>query len=197
MRRFLLLFATREGHTRRIADRLAETMASQGFSPEVVDVAHLPPSFSLGNYCGAILAASVHRQKHQAEMRKFVKRHVSELERISTAFVSISLSQAGTQDTTLPIERRAQSARDAQRMIDTFVADAGWHPSRTRPVAGALMYSKYNFLLRLLMKRIARQAGADTDTSRDHVYTDWKGLDEFAHEVASSLLGPAAQPLHA
>ena len=64
-------------------------------------------------------------------------------------------------------------------MIDAFLGDTGWHPCRTSAVAGALVYSKYNFVVRYIMKRIARQAGGDTDTSKDYVYTDWKRLDEF------------------
>ena len=144
-------------------------------------------SDDLGDYCGAIVAASVHRQKHEREMTKFVKCHAREFERIPTAFLSVSLSEAGAENATAPQERRAQAAEDAQRMIDLFLAETGWHPSSTRAVAGALMYSKYNFLLRPIMKRIARQAGGDTDTSKDYDYTDWKSLDEVVDELTSSL----------
>jgi hypothetical protein len=34
---------------------------------------------------------------------------------------------------------------------------------KSLPVAGALAYSKYNFLVKLAMKRIARHNGASTD----------------------------------
>ena len=188
MKHILVLYATREGHTRRIAEHVAETLLSRGFSPHVIDADRLPANFSLPDYCGAILAASVHKQKHEREIRRFVKRYVVELARIPTAFLSVSLSQAGAEDTTALSERRAQAAKDAQRMIDAFLAENGWHPSRTLAVAGALLYSKYNFLVRLIMKRIARQAGGDTDTSRDYEYTDWKNLDDFVAELASSVM---------
>jgi hypothetical protein len=82
--------------------------------------------------------------------------HLTELECIPTAFLSVSLSQAGTQDLTAPPERREKAANDVQRIIDMFLADTGWHPSRIQAVAGALMYSKYNFILRGIMKGIAR-----------------------------------------
>jgi menaquinone-dependent protoporphyrinogen oxidase len=62
-------------------------------------------------------------------------------------------------------------------MIKTFLSETGWHPTRVLAVAGALTYSKYNFLLRFIMKRIARRAGASTDTSRDHEFTDWAAVD--------------------
>ena len=37
------------------------------------------------------------------------------------------------------------------------------------------------------MKRIARKAGAPTDTSRDFEFTDWAALDRFVGDT----MGPA------
>jgi menaquinone-dependent protoporphyrinogen oxidase len=47
------------------------------------------------------------------------------------------------------------------------------------PVAGALVYSKYSFFTKLIMKTISRRAGGPTDTSRDYEFTDWVALDRF------------------
>ncbi len=51
-------------------------------------------------------------------------------------------------------------------MIERFVTDTGWRPEHVVPVAGALRYTQYNFLVRLVMKRIARQAGGSTSGGR-------------------------------
>ena len=48
------------------------------------------------------------------------------------------------------------------------------------------MYSKYNFLVRFFMRRIAQKEGGDTDTSRDYEYTDWEALDRLVDEVAAA-----------
>jgi menaquinone-dependent protoporphyrinogen oxidase len=199
MKPLLILYATCEGHTRRIAQHIADTLRSRGFSSELIDVAEPPMNLSLQDYGAAIIAASVHRGKHEAEMLSFVKTHVKDLENMPAAFLSVSLSEAGAEDKAAPAKRRTQAAADVQRMIDGFLSESGWHPSAVRPVAGALLYSKYNFLLRLIMKRIARQAGGDTDTSRDYEYTDWKSLDEFVCGIAeaaarSEQLGDSSAP---
>ena len=55
---------------------------------------------------------------------------------------------------------------------------------RVQPIAGALLYQEYGLLKRLVMRMIAKRAGGDTDTSRDHVYTDWEALERFAGQLA-------------
>jgi menaquinone-dependent protoporphyrinogen oxidase len=52
-------------------------------------------------------------------------------------------------------------------------------------VAGALRYTKYNFFVRWMMKRIVAAAGGDTDTSRDYEYTDWQDLRAFADRFSA------------
>ena len=104
----------------------------------------------------AVIAASVHAGRHEREIIAFVKRYRAELERLSAAFISVTLSEAGVED-----------------------------PARTLPVAGALTYTRYNVLVRFIMKRIARKAGGPTDTSRDYDFTNWDAIDRFAESVAS------------
>jgi menaquinone-dependent protoporphyrinogen oxidase len=95
-----------------------------------------------------------------------------------------------------PKEHREQAAADVQRMIDVFINDTGWRPARVLPVAGALAYSRYNFIVRFVMKQIARKAGAPTDTSRDYEFTDWAALDRFVNESLAPPARVAPWPCH-
>ncbi len=56
-----------------------------------------------------------------------------------------------------------------------------------KPVAGALLYTKYNFLVRFVMRRIAKKGGPETDTSRDYEYTNWAALDKFVDEFCAEI----------
>lgn len=182
MKPILVLYATREGHTRRIAEHIAATIRARGYSADVIDAADLPPE-SMEAYEAAVIAASVHREKHEKEMVSFVKRFREELESMPTVFLSVSLSEAGAEDATATPERRALAAADVRKLIDAFLKETGWHPSKVHGVAGALSYTKYNCLIRFVMKRIAKAQGASTDTSRDHELTDWEALDHIVDEV--------------
>ena len=74
---------------------------------------------------------------------------------------------------------RASNPTSWRLYLHEFFAETGWYPERVKPVAGALLYTPYNFLIRLVMKHIAQHAGRSRDTSRDHEYTDWVALDHF------------------
>jgi menaquinone-dependent protoporphyrinogen oxidase len=183
--RAAIFFATREGHTRKIADRIAADLRARGVETDVCDV-RATEHVDWPAYSSVCLAASVHVGRHEHEMIAFARRHRAELERASAVFISVTLSEAGAENPERSAEARQQAAADAQRMIDVFVKDTGWRPARAVPVAGALAYSKYNFLVRFVMKRIARKAGAPTDTSRDYEFTDWPAVDRLAGELAAA-----------
>ena len=177
--RTVVFYATREGHTRRIAEHIASELRKRGHGAEIYDVKTVAESIDWPPYDWACVAASVHGGHHEPEIIAFVKHHRQALERLGAAFLSVTLSEAGAEDVRATKERRARSAADAQHMIDVFVQETGWRPARVLPVAGALAYSRYNFPVRFLVKRIARKAGAPTDTSRDYEFTDWSALDTF------------------
>lgn len=143
--------------------------------------------FDLDRYAAAALAASVHGGKHEREMVAFVKQHRAALDRMPTAFLSVSLGEAGVEDPARTEAQHADAAAAVKRQIDVFLAETGWKPERLAPVAGALLYRQYGVLLRFVMRLIARRSGASTDTSRDHVYTDWAALDHIADELSASI----------
>jgi menaquinone-dependent protoporphyrinogen IX oxidase len=45
-----------------------------------------------------------------------------------------------------------------------------------RRARDTLMYSKYNFAISFVMKRVARKKGEPTNTWRNYEFTDWQAL---------------------
>jgi menaquinone-dependent protoporphyrinogen oxidase len=192
-----VFYATREGHTHKIAERVAEDLRKRGWETDAVDLRG-EAAIDLKDYSAAILAASVHIGRHEPEMVEFVKQHRAELEAMPAAFLSVTLSEAGVERATATPEEHVRFVADVQGMLDRFFKETGWHPQHVKPVAGALLYTQYNFLIRFVMRHIARKAGAATDTSRDYEYTDWVALDHFveelAREISQSPLGLGNKP---
>lgn len=94
MNPILVVYTTREGQTRRIAEHVAANLKRQGLSLNLLEGRYVPAGLSLGGYSAVILAASVHRGKHESEMVRFVRDRRTELQQLPTALLSASLSQA-------------------------------------------------------------------------------------------------------
>lgn len=182
-----IFFATREGQTRKIAERVAADLRTHGVETDVIDVRSLRSPFDWSCYGVACVAGSVHAGHHERELIAFVRRNREALSARSAIFLSVTLSAAGAEDQTAPAVRREQSAADAQRMIELFVTETGWRPAWSSAVAGALAYTRYNFVVKFVMKRIARKQGASTDTSRDHEFTNWAAVDAIAERLLAAM----------
>jgi len=194
VRNIAVFYATREGQTRRIAEYVAKALRSRGLQVEVLDVgAALPDGLDVARYASIVLAASIHMGKHERSMIGFVRAHRAALERLPTAFLSVSLSQAAVEDPKANPARKRRAAAEVAKTVERFARTTRFRPRRVQPVAGALLYRQYGVALRLLMRFISSVVGASTDTSRDHEYTDWKALARFADEMADPLVA-AARP---
>ncbi len=183
MKPILIIYATREGHTRRIAERAGAAIAAEGRTFEVVDAANLPNGFEVANYSAAVVAASVHKGKHESEMTQFVRCHTAWLRQVPTLFLSVSLEEVSAEKAGETAARRAEAQANVKQLMERFLLETNWRPTRAEPVAWALVYSKYNWLMRFIMKRIAKKAGGPTDTTRDYEFTDWTRLDRMVREL--------------
>ena len=175
-----IAYATRKGQTLKIAERLAATIRAAGHHAELLDTDRTARPLHLEQVDAVIVAAPIHGGKYPRSIVRFVRAQRAQLTRVPTAFCSIGLAVAS---------RTANGRAQTQTIVDTFQRETGWRPRRTELVAGALKYTKYNFVIRFVMRRIAAANGGDVDTSRDYEYTDWDALDRFAVEMS----GLAAQ----
>lgn len=183
----LIVYGTTEGHTARIALRLAETISAKSYEVDVFDSRRMPGHISLGSYAATLIGASLHARGFQQSVREFVQQHHAALKRMPSGFFSVSLTEVYAPGEHLQ-ERAALQAR-----IDRFLDDTAWEPQTIASFAGALSYSRYGFFKRRMMLSLARKAGQPTDTSRDYEYTDWEAVARFAEQFAAGLEGaPAA-----
>jgi menaquinone-dependent protoporphyrinogen oxidase len=167
----LVTYATIEGHTMKVAQRIHDRIVSTGHEVVLVESSNLLSGFQEeGEYDGVIICGPVHQGRHPVELADLVRDNREDLSRIPTAFISVSLSAAVPDP---------EFQEEAQSYVDGFLADTGWQPTETLLVAGALMYTKYDYMKRLVMRMISERRRVDSDTSRDYVYTDWNALDSF------------------
>ncbi len=185
----LVVYGTSEGMTARIADRMAQTARGLGYDVDVLDAARVPRSLSLEPYDAILVGGSVHMRGYQRSVRRFIveQRHLLSIRR--SAFFSVCLAIHSTNE---------GDRQEALRLADAFPAGLGWRPAAVHVFAGALMYTKYGFITRAIMRAIARREGGDLRTDRDHVYTDWQDVERFVRDFLAPPPAwrstPAPQP---
>ena len=157
----LVVYASVEGHTERIARRIAGLLQERGHS---VDLAPAGEEVDVSRYTGVIVGASVHYGHHPAWLAAFLRKNPLPAG-CKSAFFSVSLSAN-------------------QNYAERFLGETDWAPQLTAVFRGALRYSKYGPLKRLVVRAFAAIGGHDTDTSRDYEYTDWKAVERFSEACA-------------
>ena len=177
----LIAYSTTEGQAGKIAGSMAKALGEAGYRVDVVDVDSPQASLVQPVYAMAVLGGSVHAGRHADALARFVKSQRAWLSGIPVAFFSVSLTAVRKDET---------AHAEATRMMREFLARTGLEPVRSTCVAGALRYSRYGFLKRLVMRRIARKEGGGTDVSRDFEYTDWPAVRQFALEFARDFARP-------
>lgn len=171
MTHILVAYGTTNGHTAKIAAAVAAKLGLLGAQVDVRTgedalTEHLHPA----EYDGVVVAGSLHNGAFQRPLVHWVGVHHRELNERPTLFLPVCLAVLQTDPAS-----KAELAASVER----FLTHHGWRPTLVKPVAGALVYTKYGWFTRWIMKRISAKAGRDTDTSRDYVYTDWKALDRI------------------
>lgn len=176
--RLLLVYGTRYGQTVKIVMRLAGMFGDLGCDVDVRDAAELAPLTTLAGIDGVIVAASVIMGRHQRSVERFVRHHRDDLDRVPSAFLSVSGAAAST---------RPDGPVTARRQLERFLEKTGWQPRLTSCVAGAISYTEYGALTRWIIRSIQSREGGPVDTTRDHESTDWVKLQRFAEAFAALL----------
>jgi menaquinone-dependent protoporphyrinogen oxidase len=180
MQRVLLVYATSEGQTAKIAGHVAQVLRARGLEVEVHQLAAsaeggLP---EITPERAVVLGGSLHVGQIQPALIDFARANREALEGVPTAFFLVCLAAAGDDDA---------SRANAAKGIADFEAATGLDPNEEIAFAGALKYRTYGLFKRFFMRLIAGSGGLSTDTSRDHEYTDWALVDAFAHGFADHL----------
>ena len=178
--RILVVYGSTYGQTAKIAARIRDRLEAKGCEVVLTRGDKPPHHIPVVGYDAVLVGASLIVGGYQRYIRRFVKTHAETLNRTPSAFFAVCASEGGTDEA---------ARADARRIRDDFLQKAGWRPTLVPSFAGGIAYTRYSPLVRWIMKRISAKEGGATDTSRDHEYTDWARVAEFADDVADLARG--------
>jgi menaquinone-dependent protoporphyrinogen oxidase len=172
-------YGTRHGKSAQLARRIADRMHEAGHDVSTVDL-RADRNASLTGYEAVVVGASVHGASFEREVRQWVTHHRDEIAARPNAFFTVSLTS---------VDHDPEHRERMREMLSKFYKATGWRPQDVATFAGALVYSKYNPLLRWVMKGIVRREGHPefTDMSHDYDFTDYAQVDAFARRFTHRL----------
>src|SRR5262245_29338878 len=94
MNKVPVFYATNEGQTRLIAERISAILRERGFASDFFDVGSAKVALDWKEVKAAILVASVHVGKYQSQAFRFARENRDRLNSIPSAFFGVSLSAA-------------------------------------------------------------------------------------------------------
>ena len=177
MKRILILYATRQGQTEKVATQIAAHLRNAGATVQLINARERAAieGLDLDDFDQLVFGASLHAGGLEKEVVDFINGHKKQIESKDRSFFLVLLS-AATRDPKL----RAEWLADARKKM---AAQLLVHFEGAEMIAGALRYSHYPLPLKWLMKRIAKKAGEASDASKDYEYTDWKQVERYAEKL--------------
>lgn len=174
--KLLIVYGTTEGQTRKICEYMGNKAVDDDHEVTIVD--STGPDVDPSGYDAVIIGASLHAEKYQSSVIHYAQEHHQALNNMTTGFMSVSLSA---------MHDDPEMQKELENITKKFLDKTGWNPTYVEQVAGALRYTKYNFLKKFLMRMIAQKSGGSTDTSKDAEYTDWNQVKWFLGQIEKQV----------
>lgn len=172
----LIVYATTDGQTRKIAQRIQQTLRDNGLETTLVDVDKAQALDPTG-FDGVIAGASVRYGKHDPAMARFLDDNRDAIARLPNAFFSVNL-----------IARKPEKRDlDGNKYLRKFLERLSFSPMHVEIIAGKLDYPSYRFIDRIMIQMIMKITGGPTDGTSVIEYTDWDQVDRFARRMAEAI----------
>ena len=171
----LLLYATRDGQSRRIAEHIAVRLAAFHITVQPQDLACAAPAPADLAAAGlVVVVAAVRYGRHLPQAEQFL----SVLRAVPTRVQLILLS------VNLTARKPGKDAEAGNPYLRKAIAKYQLEPVLAVAVAGRLDYKRYGWLDRQMIRLIMRMTGGPTDSQTCVEFTVWKQVDEIACRIA-------------
>ncbi len=179
-----IVYQSPYGQTKKIAQQIKKNMVFESqFKDNVhlfeVTDAHTPVEI-YGPIDIYIIGFPVYMGKFPKGLLKWVFKNHSLLQEKRLGFFMVSLNAADT---------RYQARKADDLLLRKLIQKTELVPDFITSFAGALHYTKYGFIKKLILKKISHAAGGPTDTKQNHELTDWKAVEEFSRVVQENDKG--------
>ncbi|WP_439257306.1 menaquinone-dependent protoporphyrinogen IX dehydrogenase [Lonepinella sp. BR2271] len=161
----LILYSSHDGQTRKIAEFIASRLSGE------VEVRSILDQFSL-DVDRIIIGASIRYGYFNQQVYKFIEKNTALLNAKPSAFFGVNLTA----------RKADKNTPETNVYVRKFLARIPWTPTISAVFAGALLYPRYHWFDRMMIRFIMKITGGETDTTKEIEYTDWDRVQAFSNQ---------------
>jgi menaquinone-dependent protoporphyrinogen oxidase len=171
-----LFYATRDGQSQRIAERIANRLADHGILtlPRNLALA-LPDPTGLAATRLVVVVAAVRYGLPLPEAEQFLSRYRKLRDPPELVLLSVNLTA----------RKPGKDTAEGNVYLRKSIARHRLSPAFALAIAGRLDYSRYGWFDRQLIRFIMKLTGGPTDPATCIEYTPWHVVDEVALRIAA------------
>ena len=174
MSRFLIIYSSTDGHTKKICERITSFL-NAGNSVELVSLEDAK-KIDLSNFEKITIGASIRYGKHSKKLYKFINLNKNILDQKQCAFFSVNV-----------VARKPdKNTAETNPYINKFLKISKWKPNLIKVFGGKVDYPNYSFFDKYIIKFIMFVTKGPTDTSQSYEFTDWSKVDDFSKEFKNN-----------
>jgi len=174
MKRLLVLYVSRGGHTARIARRICAAVREAGGSAEMMELGEAThEGVDWDRYDVVALGAPVLYGSYDARVFEFVARHRAILEAKPASFFNVSVVARTPEKATV----------EGNRYMQKFLQRSPWRPRDLKVIAGKVDYPSWAWYERLMIQLIMKFTHGPTDPRTVIDYTDWDDVRAYGRHL--------------
>lgn len=172
MNHILIVYATTDGHTRKICERLQQLIEAQGNRVQLVPVEQALPD--LTQFDKIVVGGSIRYGKHSKLIYQFIEKNQQLLDSKPNAFFSVNV-----------VARKPEKSQpETNPYLQKFLRQIDWQPKRLAVFGGSLDYPRCSYLDRQMIRLIMWMTKGPTAADTVVDYTDWDQVEVFGRVIS-------------
>jgi menaquinone-dependent protoporphyrinogen oxidase len=166
----LICYGTRYGATAEIAERIGQTLRERAATVDLINLKTEKPE-QIDQYDIVIIGSGIIAGKWTKEPLKWMKKHKAQLSGKKVAlFVSCAYSA-------VPEKQEEARTKYLEKIAEKYLENP---PESLGFFGGVIDFSKYNFVVRGIMKIMTRVNRSDDEPLTYLDFRNWKQIEEWA-----------------
>lgn len=173
MAKILIIYSTTDGHTKEICMRLKQHVTELNNEVTLISIDDSNPP-DLNAFDKIVIGASIRYGKHSRQTYEFIKENQRVLETKANAFFSVNV-----------VARKPEKSKpETNPYLKKFLKQISWEPRNLAVFAGKLVYKKYTFWDRSIIRFIMWMTKGPTDPQTNIDFTDWSQVEAFGKTIS-------------